>query len=166
MTSLRIRPRFKHHAKASPDAVKKAIQERLDAENAPVVGRMMRSYITIRIPLETRHFWSPQLSISLEEHEEEGTIVRGLYGPLPTIWAFFTYGYGALGIAALFIAVVGLSELALEKSGMILWWLPIIAGAGLVLYLIAQTGQKLGVEETFTLHHFYEDAVRDKVHIE
>ena len=166
MTSIRIRPRFKHHAKASPNAIKEEIQKHLDAENAPVVGRMMQSYITIRIPMDTRHFWSPQLSISLEEHEEGGTIVRGLYGPLPTIWAFFTYGYGALGIIALFIAVVGFSELALDKSGMILWWLPAIAGAALVLYLIAQTGQKLGVEETFTLHHFYEDAVKDKVHIE
>jgi hypothetical protein len=116
--------------------------------------------------MDTRHFWSPQLSISLEEHEEGGSIVRGLYGPQPTIWAFFTYGYGAIGIIALFILVIGGGNLAIGKSGMILWALPVLAGLALILWIIAQTGQKIGVEETFRLHQFYEGTIKDKVHID
>ena len=166
MTSLRIRPRFKHHAVASPEEVKAKLQRALDEDGSPLVGRIMNSYIVLRIPMETRHFWSPQLSISVEEHEEGGSIVRGLYGPHPSIWAFFTYGYGAIGIITLFVLVIGGGNLALGKSGLILWALPVLLIMVLLIWFIAQTGQKIGVEETFRLHQFYENTIKDKVQID
>jgi hypothetical protein len=44
--------------------------------------------------------------------------------------------------------------------------MPFLGLAAVVLYIIAQFGQKLGVEQTFTLHHFFERSIGSRIHIE
>ena len=89
MTSYRIRPRFQHLVSHSLTEVQERIKQKLDAPDSRCVGRMVQGFIVLRIPHKDQHYWSPQLSLSLEE-EENGTLIRGLYGPKPTIWAMFT----------------------------------------------------------------------------
>lgn len=167
MSSFRIRPRFEQTV---PYAAREVEQRVLDALKAPsplCSGLVIPDYIVLKIPLEDRHFWSPQLSLQLEEEEDgRGTLIRGLYGPNPTVWAFFTYGYGALAILGTFIGIIGLSELTLGKSGQILWVLALLAAMALGLYFIAQTGQKIGAQQTYQLHHFYEQTfgMRTPIH--
>jgi hypothetical protein len=43
--------------------------------------------------------------------------------------------------------------------------LPFLLGGLVILYFIAQTGQKMGVEQTFQLHHFFEESIGETVHI-
>jgi hypothetical protein len=78
----------------------------------------------------------------------------------------FMFGYSALGLIALFISIAGFSKMNLGIDAPILWALPVLAGLAIILYFIAQTGQKIGVEQTFIIHHFYEGAIGEKVHIE
>lgn len=165
MTSLRIRPRFHQIIAASPDKVEERMKLKLKEPQNDCIGSVIPGFIVIKIPRSERHYWSPQLSLSLEEHEE-GTLVRGLYGPKPTVWAMFMFGYSTLGLIGLFIAIIGFSKVSLGLEAPVLWILPVLAGLALVLYFVAQTGQKIGVEQTFTIHHFYEEAIGEKVHIE
>lgn len=125
----------------------------------------VEGHITLAIPTIDRHFWSPQLSLSFEE-TEEGTIIRGLYGPNPTVWAIFFFGYIALGILALFALVAGSSQWMLGMGAPILWAIPVCAVVALVMYFVAQAGQKMGAEEMYRMHHFYEDTVGSVVHID
>ena len=165
MTSLRIRPRFNQIIPAPCEKIEERMKLRLKEPQSICVGSVIPGFIVIKIPRSERHYWSPQLSLSLEEHEE-GTFVRGLYGPNPTVWAMFTFGYSALAVIALFISIIGFSKVSLGLEAPILWVLPVLVIMALVLYFIAQTGQKIGVEQTFTIHHFYEEAMGEKVHIE
>lgn len=165
MTSLRIRPRFHQIIPAPPNKVEERMKLKLKEPKIDCVGRVIPGFIVIKIPHEERHYWSPQLSLSLEEHED-GTLVRGLYGPNPTVWAMFLFGYSSLGIIALFVVIIGTSNKSLGLDAPVLWVLPVLAGIAFILYFVAQTGQKIGVEQTFTIHHFYEDAIGEKVHIE
>jgi hypothetical protein len=41
----------------------------------------------------------------------------------------------------------------------------VFAIIAVILYVFSQVGQKLGAEQTFTLHHFFEEVVHQKVHI-
>ena len=59
----------------------------------------------------------------------------------------------------------GYPKLSLDQEAPILWSLPIFATIAFGMYLIAQFGQKIGVEQTFRLHHFFEETVGEKVHI-
>jgi hypothetical protein len=164
MTSFRLRPRFQHHAPYTPEEIKAMVSQKLAAASCGCIGSVNDGYITLRVPLGERHYWSPQLNLSLEA-EEGGTRIRGLYGPNPTVWAMFFFAYAAIGTLSLFIAIIGFSQKALGMEAPVLWALPVLGSLALVLYITAQMGQKAGVAQTFALHHFYEDVIQNKVHI-
>lgn len=165
MTSIRVRPRFRQILQDTPRKIEEKISTKLKESKEDCVGKVIQGFIVLKIPLSERHYWSPQLSLSLEDHEE-GTLIRGLYGPNPTVWAMFTFGYSALGLIGLFVAIIGFSKKSLGMDAPVLWALPVLAGLAIILYFVAQTGQKIGVEQTFTIHHFFEDAIGKKIHIE
>ena len=124
----------------------------------------VQGHVDIKIPVAERHYWSPQLHISTEQ-TDDGTIIRGLYGPNPTVWGLFFFGYLTVGVLSFFAAFWGFSQLTLGHDARILWALPVLAVVALVLYLIAQMGQKIGADQMFRLHYFYEEIFHDKVPI-
>lgn len=164
MTSFRIRPRFEVLLQAPPKTVEERMRLRLASAKDVCSGTVIPGHIVLKIPLADQHFWSPQLSLNLEEHEG-GTLVSGLYGPNPSVWVLFTFGYGTVGILALFISIFGFSQLSLGMNAAILWVLPVLGAIAIGLYAASQIGQKLGAEQTFLLHHFFEEALNIKVHI-
>ncbi len=168
MSSIHIRPRFKERYKMKPEEVSELIEKHLKKVDSGCTAKMLETFIVLNIRPDEKHFWSPQLSLSFEKDEEDEnfTIIRGLYGPNPTVWAFFTYGYAALGILATFLGMYGFSKYSLGQDAAVLWSLPILAGFALILYIVAQFGQKVGAEQMFTLHHFFEDSVGHRIHLE
>ena len=164
MTSFRLRPRFRHLTPLPPVNIESLINTQLKADQSPIVGRAGGGFVVLKIKPEERHYWSPQLQLTLEP-TTDGTLIYGLYGPNPTVWSMFFLGYGAIGILALFISIIGFSRKALGMEAPVLWWLWLLGAIALTLYIIAQLGQKRGAEQTFTLHHFYEEVIHEKVHI-
>ncbi|MFY0687616.1 MAG: hypothetical protein JXQ90_10655 [Cyclobacteriaceae bacterium] len=163
MSSFRIRPRFKHLVSDEINEVEARINQALEKKGKDVFQKTSLSgHITIRTPLARRHFWSPQLHLTFEQ-TDEGTVVRGLYGPNPTVWAVFFFGYVTIGILSLFLGMWGLSRWSLDLSYDILWSIPALGACAVLLYVVAQAGQKVGSQEMFDLHHFYEEVVHDKV---
>lgn len=163
MTSYRVRPRFKQLTQQTIQEVNQELETEL-GNTTNCAGQVMEHIIILKIPEKERHFWSPELSINLEE-TEEGTIIRGLYGPNPTVWTMFMFAYIGIGIMAMFALMVAITNIMLEKGYLFVFIFSGLCIAGLGLYLIAQFGQKMGVEQTFTLHHFFEETIHDKIHI-
>ena len=161
MSSFRIRPRFKHFLRSDKDELESAICAALSGQKQ-LVFHHVPGHIGIMVHPANRHLWSPQLDLSFEQ-DKENVIVRGLYGPNPTLWALFFFGYAFLGLLSLFAAIWGFSLWSLGKDVSILWLLPGLATAALILYLLGQTGQKLGAQQMFDIHHFYEGIIKDKV---
>lgn len=164
MSSFNLRPRFKKNVQLSSEELELLLKEELKKEDGKCTGYVGSGYCTIKIPVKERHFWSPQLTISFED-EEKQTKISGLYGPNPTVWAVFFFGYVALGIIGLFILVIGFSRVSLGMGSEILWVLPVLMVIAAGLYLIAQAGQKIGADQMYTLHHFFEDLLKEKVDI-
>ncbi len=164
MTSIRIRPRFRKQYDLSLETVEGIIKGKLNS-NTDFSASLDSGHFTIRIKPEDRHFWSPQLALSLEE-EDSKTLIRGLYGPAPNVWTIFLLAYLAIGVLSLFALFLGMSYWMLGQEIQILWALPILAVLALVVYFIAQFGQKLGAEQTFRLHQFIESCFQDHIEIE
>ena len=163
MSSLRIRPRFKEELELNASEFTSLMERALDSTEE-FTGLVSDRYCVLKIPQEQRHYWSPQLTLTIDEtSENEKLVVRGLYGPKPSVWAVFFMSYAALGVLSLFAGVYGLSQVMLEKPAPILWAIPIMGIIALVLYLIAQAGQKVGAEQMFRIHHFYESLIRHRV---
>lgn len=164
MTSFRIRPKFRITTPKRRTAILEALQLGLKAEEASCQGIAIEGHIILKVLPAEEHYWSPQLSILLDE-EEGHTLVRGRYGPKSNVWTLFTMCYLAISILSVFISIIGFSRLSLGLSANILWVLPLLGGAAILLYFISQFGQKLGAEQTFTLHHFFEEAIDQKIPI-
>jgi len=162
MSSLRIRPRFKEEVSGNAEDFKIRIQTAMDSSDE-FSGLVSSQYCVIKIRPEDRHYWSPQLTLTLEAVNEGSLEVRGLYGPKPGVWAVFFMSYAALAVLSLFAGVFGLSQIMLEKPAPILWALPIMGAIALGLYLIGQAGQKVGAEQMFRIHHFYEEVIKHRV---
>lgn len=164
MSSFRIRPRFKHLVKNDQHAVEQKLLAALQTEIPVCESDFRPGYINLRIPLTEIHYWSPQLTLTFES-TEEGTIIRGLYGPSPDVWTLFFFGYAAVGVLFTILGMWGFAQYNLGIDAPMLWALPVLAAIGAILYLIAQFGQKLGAEQMYRLHHFYESVIDDKISI-
>ncbi|PVW17131.1 GTP-binding protein [Marixanthomonas spongiae] len=55
-------------------------------------------HIFIKLPQKEQHFWSPQLHLELEETKENSCLVKGFFGPNPTVWTMFIFLHVVVGI--------------------------------------------------------------------
>ena len=165
MTSIRIRPRFKLSSSYSPTELVLKIKQTLqDSATNCYAESLLNNYIVLKLKKEEQHFWSPQLTLSIDKLEN-GCFIRGLYTPKPTIWSMFVFLYTGIAVCILFAGLYGLSRLSLNLDAPILWSVPMLLGIAILLYMIAQIGQKLGTQQMFDLHHFIEKAIDKKVRI-
>lgn len=161
MSVVEIRPRFKESSPLSVEDVLKRLKAALDQPDAEVKGLIVDHHVVLKIPLEEQHYWSPQLSLAVEEENGE-TMLRGLFGPRPSVWLMFTFFYSVIGAICLFVAITGFSQLSLGIAAPVLWVLPVGAILALILYFSAKTGERLGKEEMHFLKNFLHDALVTK----
>jgi hypothetical protein len=152
----RIRPRIYTETLLTPEEVNQRIRKQLREECTLCSGESTRGYATICPPEEDQHFWSPQLTITLDTDEDNKTRISGLYGPKPSVWTMFVFFYAAIGFAIMIISMIGLSYWSLGKPATILWLVPILLLIFLSLYLVAYFGQRLGHKQMTNLHRFIE----------
>lgn len=164
MTSFRSRPRFKHETTITSEEFSERFKKALESEDE-IVGQVVKDYIVLRIKPENRHVWSPQLSLDYEIGFDDIIRINGMYGPMPSIWSKYIFSYFIFGCSSLFSLIIGLSQVMLGQHSWVIYAFPVAAIGVLITYTMAQAGQKLGAEETFTLHHFYEKVMDKKVHI-
>ena len=154
----RVRPRFHVYTPYSAEEVLERIRIGLADSNAPCKGRLIAGHATLFLPIEEQHYWSPQLSLSVED-DADGSLLRGLYGPRPAVWTMFVFFYSLIGVAILFVAIFGFSYKALDGNAGILWLLPVLVLIFLTLYLVAYFGKRLGHDQIEILHHFTEKCI-------
>ncbi|MEL6626007.1 MAG: hypothetical protein AAFP02_24585 [Bacteroidota bacterium] len=152
-----IRPRFQVDLPESIDSFTDKLNTALADPETPCLGQITHGYGTLRLPLEVQHYWSPQLSLSLEENEEGGTHIRGLYGPRGSVWTMFVFCYAILGFGIVVISMIGLSNISLDKPAHILWWVPLLILAFLSLYMVADVGKRKGRDQMIVIHRFLEE---------
>lgn len=158
MSHVEIRPRFQRECPLEKETVLSRLREALDRRDRPVRGLIVDHHVTLKIPAEEQHFWSPQLSLEVEAMER-GSLIRGLYGPRPSVWLMFVFFYAFLGFVSVVVAVIGFSEWSLGLPGRILWLLPVAGFITLMVYLSARAGQKLGHDEMVRLRDFMNEVL-------
>lgn len=155
---VHIRPRFHLQVSHSVEEIELRIKKNLATREFPCTGSIKHGFGVINVIKKDQHFWSPQLTLTVEEVEGE-TEIRGLYGPKPSVWTMFVFFYCILGFLTLLSAMVGFSNLNLDKPAGVLWLSPVFAVLFLSIYLVSNLGQKLGRDQLVTLHNFFEKSV-------
>lgn len=154
MTSIRIRPRFRHQLEGSAPEIREKLVAGFKKHTDVIHLNHRPNYLVVEYNETVRHYWSPQLQLSLEENED-GVLVRGMYGPHPNVWSIFFYGYAAMGVIGTFLLMLGISQAMVQGVYWGFWATGACLIVAVTLYIVAQFGQKIGAEQTFDLHHFY-----------
>ncbi len=154
----RIRPRIYYQTPLSSTEISALFSAKLKEKKSTLDGQVVDGFATIYPTKSDQHYWSPQLTITIEGNES-GSLIRGLYGPKPTVWTMFIFFYAVIGFATLMITLVGLSFLSLGKGVGILWFVPLLLLLFASLYIIAYLGQKFGHKQMVHLHHFLEECL-------
>ena len=109
MDKVQIRPRYTFTAPIKKKEVVTKLREALAKEASGLKGNFVKPLVVISVSEGDRHFWSPELSLDVEEKECE-TEIRCILGPRSALWTMFAAFYGfavLLGIAGL---VLGLCQ--------------------------------------------------------
>jgi len=157
--SVAIRPKFIARSDKGIIELGNAFDKILKTPSPPCKGYVHDQYVTLYPMPEDIHYWSPQLSIYMEEDDEQ-TLLHGRYGPRPAVWTMFVFFYSVIGVAVVIVAVIGFANMSINASGAILWLLPILSLIFLSLYLVAFFGQKKGYDQMVDLQHIVEDVLR------
>ncbi len=159
MSSFGIRPRFSQILDLGIEEAQVRIVREVGRASFPCEVKSFPGYVCLRIPEKDRHFWSPRLTLSLEEEEDGRTRIEGIYGPNANVWALFVYGYLIIGSLAIFAGALGFAQWRIGSNSWGLWIFAVMLALAFGLYLIAQFGQKLGALQTFRLHQIYESSI-------
>lgn len=158
----RIRPRIRLETHHSPNQLCDIFSRKLNEDDSKIEGTVLPNYIYIEPIKKDQHYWSPQLTITIEE-KEDGSVIRGLYGPQPSVWTLFVFFYSIIGFATLIVLMIGLSYLSLGKDTSIFWFALLLILLFLTLYLVAYFGQKFGQKQMIYLHHFIEECLGRRI---
>ncbi len=156
---MELRPRFKVEVEMESSLFCSRLQKLLEASGDQVKGTINENFMSLRIPEEEQHYWSPVLNLSVHPRAEGGSIVRGLMGPRPTVWLMFIFFYSFLGFVSMIVMVMGFSQLNLGLKAGILWLLPAILLIIGLMYASAQAGKRMAREQMLRLQQFAEQAI-------
>ena len=147
-----IRPRFKLRTAHTQEEIFDLLNDFCVSDDS-VDGKKVYDQYYLDIPKKDRHFWSPELRVTLEEDEDfEGkTLVRVMVGPQYTVWSMFIFIYVFLGVVALFGGLYGFSQLSLGHSTLWIWCMPFALVLFVSVYIIAKMGQRTGRDHTLHL---------------
>jgi hypothetical protein len=149
-----LRPRFKKSMAFPAEAVLAAFEAEATSTKEFTVSRV-DGHVFIRILKSKQHFWSPQLHLEITEDETNGTILKGLFGPNPTVWTMFMFFHFALAITFVAAGIWLYTSISLDKP----YVFPIVIMCFLLLgwfalYASGRLGKKAGAKEMKALYAF------------
>lgn len=157
-----MRPRFEVVAPHPPEEVARRLREALALPETLWRGDVYGAHSVFYVPLNEEHVWSPFLSLDLQ-WQGEGTLVRGRFGPKPSIWTLFVAAYAVCGCLAFFALAFGWSQWWIGQPAWALAMLPVTLVGALVVYGLARYGQRRGQEQMEALRCFLEETVDVRV---
>jgi hypothetical protein len=147
-----VRPRFHFDMPISAKDFVVLFSKGLKLENNPCKGEVNEVYATLFFPPNIRHYWSPQLTLTIQKMDENSIHVRGLYGPRPPVWTMFMFFYITIGVSIFFLLIIGGANLSLGKSSDILWLVPFLLVVFFSFYGVAYLGKKKSKSEIEQMH--------------
>jgi len=158
MAPISLRPRFRTIVPLTLEELTNRLHIELEKQEAPFDGKVLKEFAVLRILAKDQHYWSPELSLQLEQ-QEQGTLIRGLFGPRPGVWTMFAGFYTFTIFLSLIALLYGLSQWSLGMEPYGLWMLPIPLVLLISAYVTALIGQRLGHEQMQELHQFLDQTL-------
>ena len=130
-------------------------KENLNKGDCKYCSKIVDGHIIIDVPKDENHFWSPQLNIEIEQNENNKSIVKGLFGPKPTVWTLFMFFHFAVAVAFIGFAVVAYVQWTLKTDySTALTVVVILPVIWILMYFIGRWGKSTGNKQMDELYQF------------
>ncbi len=154
-----LRPRFRIELEQEPEAVYHLIATGLKKDDCPVLGHAIPGYASMKLPAKDRQIWSPILTLTIEENESGGSLIRGMYSPAPGIWTLVMFLYVILGFSLFIILMWQFSNYSLGQEMSELWWGAVVLLAMAGLWIFARIGQQLSAHQMQIMQDVLDDSL-------
>lgn len=117
--NISLRLRFYKDIDETVDAVRQKFIDYKGKISSDYVMKIRRNHIQFTVGGLKQRYWSPYLTIELEEKEgSEGkaTHIRGLFGPAQTMWTFFIFLHFLIAGIFIVFMMFAFSDYMLKKS--------------------------------------------------
>lgn len=117
--SIRLRLRFYKDIDENIEVVRQKFVDYSKVISPDFLMKIRNNHIQFTIKGEKQRYWSPYLSVELEEkegNEKNATHIRGLFGPAQTIWTFFIFLHFIIAGIFLTFFMFAFSDYALNQS--------------------------------------------------
>ena len=154
-----LRPRFQRALNNDKSAIL-ANFETVSKTQKKFIVNIVTQHVFIRFPKKEQSFWTPQLHLEIEETSPNKSLLKGLFGPKPTVWTLFMFLHFIVGTLFTGLAALTYSLWSLNKSP--LW--PIIGLFVLfiiwfLLYFGGRIGKNSKTKEMLALYNFMESVL-------
>ncbi len=156
LNKILLKPRFKIERPEDTAIIIEKYKNEFAQDGREFSGKIVDHHIIIDVPNEAAHFWSPQLHVEVEEDEKGNTLIKGLYGPKPSVWSLFMFIHFAVAVAFIVFLVITYTRwslnqeyttaLALCIAMPILWF---------ILYFLGRIGRKKGAQQMLEINDFF-----------
>ena len=149
-----LRPRFQIELEQDHASLLDLFEAKKYSQKKFIITRV-QNHVFLRLPKQDQHFWSPQLHLEINDNYEKGSLLKGLFGPKPSVWTMFMFFHFA--VAGLFIAfgIWAYSNRALNLDyGLQLVLMGFMVICWFVLYFAGRMGKKTGNKEMHELYDF------------
>ena len=157
---IRLRLRFFKDIEENIDVVRQKFIDYRKVISTDFYIKIRENYIQFTISGEKQQYWSPHLSIVLEEmegNEKNATHIRGLFGPAQTMWTFFMFLHFFIAGTFLLFAMFAYSNYTLKEPMMIdLVIMFVMVIVWFLLYVIARQLREKGNDQMKDLENEFE----------
>lgn len=117
-SNIPLRPRFYLDVEENVDVVRQKFVEHKKHINSDIFMKIRNDHIQFTFRGEKQKYWSPHLSIDLEEkvgNEKNATHIRGMYGPAQTLWTFFIFLHFIIAVVFILFMLFAFSNTMINK---------------------------------------------------
>jgi hypothetical protein len=155
--TIRLRLRFYKDVKETVDVVRQKFLDYKAICPKEYWIKVIDNHIFLHIVGEKKHYYSPHLHLELEEHNESGTHIRGLFGPDQTLWTLFMFlHFVVAGIFTTF-GIMAYTNYIIKKpllmDGILMFLMVIV---WFLLYVIAKQIRESGNDQMNELEELFE----------
>ncbi len=158
--SVPLRPRFTAESKQSVKILLQRLSDLKESRKGAYKIIISDYQVWIHLHPSQRAYYSPHLQFELQP-QEQGTHIRALFGPDPTLWTFFMFLHFGVAMVFLSFGVLAYSHYILKESTQ---WDFIMMGAMVIvwflLYFIARIIRNKGVPQMCELKIFFDEVIR------
>lgn len=154
-----LRPRFEIKLNRSHSEALAFFENSKKAQSHFLVS-LVDEHVFIKLSVQERHIWSPQLHLEIIEQSPESSTLYGVFGPNPTLWTMFMFFHFIVAGLFLGFGVWSYSNWSLENDfTMPLFLTLLMIVLWFVLYFIGRLGRASGKPQMKDLFEFMKETL-------